>query len=374
VAAAWVVDGPWLLGLAVVAMAATSGSRAVRRALMGGIAMLALWGISHFILIGRPFASPSDFILADMGGSITTVALESEGATIDLMHALRAGGGQALALLLALLPVGLLGMWKKDRRLTLGLAIAALSLALPGVLATGENASHRSLLLLLVLVMPLGGLMSLATSVTPKGVLRLIGMGLIALFAIGAVRTYTASQEPFRIATERAVRKAKVTLGNGIPCDFLPWEHMSWECSHHDRGHFNQVGLALPDGVHVDGKVEQLMLIPTGSRRRQARTVAWEAIRATKRFLLRFAKPDRPPSGHVRLDVVVNDETVGSVDTRRWRERQVHEVVFDTSNYANQSVKLLLRVTPLYTTPNDAPGAAIAVDGGFGRAMMAPTP
>jgi len=358
VLAAWVVDGPWLLGLSVLAMAVPSGQRAIRRAFVSGFAVFALWGISHFILIGRPFASPNDFLLVDMGGRLTTAAFDSGTPSDALLHVLKAGGGKSLAVLVVLLPLGLLGLWPKNARLALGLAIACGSIALPHVLSTGNNAGHRSPLLILMFTMPMAGLASVAASNTPRSFGRTIIAGLAVLLILGAARTYSASRAPFRLATERAVRSAQVTLGDGIPCDFLPWEHMTWECSHYDRVHFNQVGLALPEGVHVGGRREQMLLIPTGSR--QARTARWESVPARSRFRLHFAAPDRPSGGNVRLDVLIDGESVGAVETRGKHDGNVHEVVIDTSPYDGRDVELTLRAASL-----DRPGAAIAVDGQF---------
>ena len=57
----------------------------------------------------------------------------------------------------------------------------------------------------------------------------------------------------------------KLVLHEGerdVPCDFLAWEHMSWECSHYDQGLTGMFGLALSGGpIEVGHVPEQLAIL-----------------------------------------------------------------------------------------------------------------
>jgi hypothetical protein len=185
----------------------------------------------------------------------------------------------------------------------------------------------------------------------------LAGAVFLVLAVAGTVRLARTAAEPFRIGSRKSLREAVVKLGD-VPCDFLPWEHMSWECSHLDRGHFNQVGLALPEGVRVGGKQRDLLLIPTGLQR-QDRSVAWPGVRAGRTLVLRHASPDRPQGG-VEVAVLLDGEELDRFQTPESPDGRLQTRRIGTSRFEGREVELRLVVRSL-----QRPGAAVALGGGF---------
>lgn len=116
-----------------------------------------------------------------------------------------------------------------------------------------------------------------------------------ACLAVGLVRRVEARSEPFRIATDEAVRGALVFLevpGLGeVPCDFLAWEHMSWECATFDHGTHGEVGLAVDEPARLGGGATRAFLLPSGVRG-ERRRVVWPRVRAGRALTLRWAVPD----------------------------------------------------------------------------------
>ena len=224
------------------------------------------------------------------------------------------------------------------------------------VLSDGMLIRKRSPALLMPPLIPLAALFwwlsRFLVSLSRRRWLIAGGGLLLIILVVGIVRLSLNAAEPFRIGTEKSLRLAKVHLGE-IPCDFLPWEHMSWECSHLDRGHYNQVGLALPEGVKVGGVPRELLLIPTGLRG-QDRTVTWQKVKAGGALVLEHAAPDNP-KGAVEVAVFINGEEVDRFQTRDKPNRRI-----DTSAFAGREVELRLLVHSLGKS-----GAAVAVGGGF---------
>jgi len=229
------------------------------------------------------------------------------------------------------------------------------------VLSGGVLISKRSPALLMPLLIPLVALFWAASRFlvdwSRRRLLIVSGGLLLLLLAVGIVRLSLNAAEPFRIGTGKSLRQAKVMLGE-IPCDFLPWEHMSWECSHRDRGYYNQVGLALPEGVKVGGVPRELLLIPTGLRGLD-RTVTWPEVKAGGALALRYAAPDNP-KGAVEVTVLLDGKEIDRFQTSEISDRQVHDLRIDTSAYAGKQVELRLLVHSL-----GEPGAAVALGGGF---------
>jgi hypothetical protein len=239
-----------------------------------------------------------------------------------------------------------------------GLAVAwILYVALSG----GVLIRKRSPALLMPLLIPLAALFWWVSRFLvdwSRRRLLVVAGGLTLILAIaGTVRLAVESAEPFHIGGEKSLRQAVVKLGE-IPCDFLPWEHMSWECSHLDRGHYNQVGLALPAGVKVGGQPRELLLIPTGLRK-QDRSVTWKGVEAGGALVLRHAAPDNP-QGAVEMTVFINGTEIDRFRTSEVPDRQVHDRRIDTSAYVGKEVELRFSVHSLGKS-----GAAVAVGGGF---------
>ncbi len=127
-----------------------------------------------------------------------------------------------------------------------------------------------------------------------------------------------------------------------VPCDFLAWEHMSWECSHFDRGLDGMVGLALTAPPTVGGAPVRMLLVPTGLGG-QERRVAWHHVRAGHALQLRWAVPDGH-FGAAAVTVLVDGRTVDHFEVPLRGDGRVHARAVDTSPFAGRRVDLELRV------------------------------
>jgi hypothetical protein len=146
----------------------------------------------------------------------------------------------------------------------------------------------------------------------------------VALVA-GVVRNVAERLAPFRLSNERVVRHALVYAGD-TPCDFLAWEHFSWECSHLDNGTRNEVGLALPEGVSVGGRRRHMLLVPTATFG-DTRRVVVDLPSGTRGLRLVWAVPDGAVGGMpVQLRAgagVVDRFDVPQLDTAALHTRRV---------------------------------------------------
>ncbi|MDW8245526.1 MAG: glycosyltransferase 87 family protein [Sandaracinaceae bacterium] len=115
----------------------------------------------------------------------------------------------------------------------------------------------------------------------------------LCLFGMG--RRLIAQSGPFQLETEKALRDAIVFLdvpGLGeVPCDFLAWEHMNWECASFDKGTHGEVGLCVDELPQVDGSPFPSFLISTGTSG-ERRRVVWPSAKAGKKLILKWAIPD----------------------------------------------------------------------------------
>ncbi len=170
-----------------------------------------------------------------------------------------------------------------------------------------------------------------------------------ALFATGLARR--GAEGPFRIASYRGVRTAEVRLGD-VPCDFLAWEHLNWECSTLDHGVHGETGLATSDPLHVAGEEAPLFLMTTQGARH--RTVRWSRVRAGRALSLRWAVPDERRGGGPRT-VRADARALAEVLLSRDPDRELHGAEIDTSAYAGHDIALELEL--------EGPGAAVIVDG-----------
>ncbi len=178
----------------------------------------------------------------------------------------------------------------------------------------------------------------------------LVGSALLALFLIGFVPRIV--DQPFRIASYDGVRNAEVLLGD-VPCDFLAWEHLNWECSTLDQGVHGETGLATSQPLHVNGRRMELFLVST--QRGRARTVRWHRIPATATLALRWAVPDELTGGGA-LFVRVDNAELASLPLPRAPDGTLHTERFDTRAYDGREVTLELELRG---------AAGVVVDGGF---------
>ncbi len=173
--------------------------------------------------------------------------------------------------------------------------------------------------------------------------LTVMGVLLALLFVIGGARRVALSQAPFHIASFDGIRHAMVFHGD-VPCDFLAWEHMSWECSHFDAGLYGMVGLAVSDPIRVGGERRSMMVLPTG-RSGQERRVLWEHVRAGEKLAIEWAVPDGLHGNGV-LRVRANDREIAVLEIPPRSDGEMHELVIDTPDLRGQEVRLELSFRP----------------------------
>lgn len=356
--------------LAVFAALAFGLTRAAERAGAGSLAIVAplalvmLPGVRERVLAGGPDLMMATAICLALGArhwlpSIVFALFAAYfGATAEgsieltaLFTQLAEPAGRPVAILLALALVGLpiLG-----RRAFLLMPLAAL--LVPRVASIG---SGWPLFALALLCLPLPALATSAAramawawrSTTTKERAVALGAVVTLLVAIGLVPRL--APEPFRIASYAGVRHAEVRLGD-IPCDFLAWEHLNWECATFDRGVHGETGLATSQPLHVGGREEPLFLISTQGGR--SRSVRWEAIPATDTLHLRWAVPDEMRGGG-SLVVRLDGEELATILLSREPDGEVREERLDTRRYAGRAVALELEMR--------TPGRGVIVDGGF---------
>jgi hypothetical protein len=254
------------------------------------------------------------------------------------------------AMVLAIAGTGIALLDARERRTSFAMA-GLLGLALVPGLATTE-VGYRPLATLLlapgtaVALSSLAGLVALG--LREDGSRRLAaGIGLVftLLIGIGAVHRARAASAPFHMATYEGVRHALVyqdePFHDDVPCDFLAWEHMGWECSHLDSGLFGMVGLALSGGEVTYGHVpEQMMLLPTGQRG-QLRRVVWPHVRAGQVLALRWAVPDAHPADGT-LRVLIDDQERSVIEVPSTDDGWVRWVRIDTPELVGRDVRLEL--------------------------------
>ncbi|MDQ3037802.1 MAG: hypothetical protein M3Y87_35740, partial [Myxococcota bacterium] len=159
----------------------------------------------------------------------------------------------------------------------------------------------------------------------------------------GGVRRAALAMEPFRVASYDGARRAMV-FHDRVPCDFLAWEHMSWECSHFDAGLYGMVGLAVSDPIRVGGERREMMIVPTG-RSGQERRVIWPEVRAGRRLVLRWAVPDGMRGDGV-LVVRVDDREVASIEVPAHGDGVIEQQAIDTREVAGRTARLELSMRP----------------------------
>ena len=361
VVAAWLADAPWLLPVAVLALALKNGRTTSLRCAIAVSATLLLWCLSHLLLIGRPFASPDAFVLFHGPSGFETVAVPPERPWSAFAGwLLRTGPPRALVPAMLAGAAGLLITARQAPGLAMLVVAAAASLVFP----TAREHGVLFLLALLAFVL-LGPALAAATAPTkrlvhwfsdPKRGVGLAAALLVVLFTAGTVRRAVAAQQPWRIASERAVKDAKVHLGR-YPCDFLAWEHMAWECSHYDRRPYAVTGLNVWRGVYVGAKERELFVVSSGSRR-LPRRVSWPRLEPNRFLQLRWAIPDGT-TGNGIVIVRVNGEEMDRFDVPQSPSGAI-ELRTIPVTIRSETVELELEVQSRAASP-----ATVAFDGGF---------
>lgn len=341
--AAWVADS------LLFAMPALLPLLLDRKAL-GGVArgacpVLALYALSSLVLFGWPFASPESVVV--VGDSV--VAVPRPG----LLHTLEAtmterGSARLLWPFVALAPLGVIAAWQRDRRHALVLLMLGLTAFGPGV-ATRAGSGDWNPLIVLLLTPPLALLVdAVARSWTrvPTRYRKVSFLTVVVLSVLGSIglgRRIAASAEPFRLSSFEGVRGAVVLLGGRVPCDFLAWEHLSWECAQVDQGLGQMVGRATSsEEFRVGGVRREWLLVPSGADGR-ARTVTWPEVDAGAELFLRWAVFDGHLGGGT-LTVRIDDEVRATIDVPRFSDGEVHEVRIPTPELAEGRARLQLEM------------------------------
>lgn len=341
----------------------------------GGVLLLAqalgVLAVERFVSGRRLLAA----VLAGIG--VAFVAGTDEGALLfhdavgpfaALSHAVEHEGASRLALPIAVLGVlgtGVALLEAGEPRSVIGFVLLALLGSVPG-LGTNEVGYRPIALLALApgLAVALGSLAGfvgrLRALAPPRASLAAALVALALLMFVGTVRRVRAEDEGFHLATYRGVRSAVVLLHDNdrdVPCDFLAWEHMSWECSHFDQGLYGMFGLALSGGPIEIGHVPvALAVLPTGSHG-QMRRVIWPSLRAGRQLILRWAIPDGQRGGGT-LRVLVDDVERASIVLPRDPDGWDRFVRIDTSEIAGQDARLELELTG----PDHHSAALVGVD------------
>lgn len=336
--------------------------RALRLSAAAGAVALGVHAILAYLFFGDVLATADTLVVVDAGGSLAAPGAVS---ALDGLAAITSGGPSTsrglVPLLFFLFPGVLLA-----RSLSLRVALAALvgTLAVPGALYAHE---HVTLLATLALACTAGvTLMGIAERATPwaksfgswRALAAVVATALVVCLGLGLARRAAASERPFWIGTPSSVRAAEVHLGD-VPCDFLAWENMAWECSYYDGGAMGRVGLALPDGPTLDGHVvRNMLLVPAGERSHEPRIVTWEHVPVGPRLMLVVATPDGFDAD-AELTVRADGEEIGRVVVRR-EPRSLVEHTIDTSSLEGE-VELEIEMRPAGRLRR----AAVLVAGGF---------
>ena len=258
----------------------------------------------------------------------------------DLLGGLREGAGRALVplLLCAFLALPAMG---RNVRLLAPLAL----LGITRLASLGHEGWPLFAIALLCLPLPL-----LAERVARSAVaawaersatqrVLLVSTIFTGLLAAGIVARLDPA--PFHVASYQGVRRATVHLGD-VPCDFLAWEHLSWECATFDRGVHAETGLATDAPLHVAGRDEGLFLIT--AQRGQARRVRWDGVMASDRLDLTYAVPDEIGGGGV-LRARVDDTELAALELPLERDGRLFHRVLDTSAFRGRPVSLELTLS-----------------------------
>lgn len=304
VLAAWIADAPWLVIGFVAGLAALDSRRAFYRTLAWTAGALALWAIVTLILIGRPFASPDEFVVWTDGSIENVASVPREMSLRSFYEAIATSVAQctfetrdpaargALLPLLLFGPFGLALAWRRGRLIALVALLAA-----PFLFASARTAeAYVALALFAAIPLALGAHTVskwLIDHYDRRRALVAALAVLAVLFGAGAVRR--AGADEWRLSSERVVREADVHLGD-VPCDFLAWEHYAWECATFDGGPNGVTGLNTCSSPAIDGVVRPLFVVPTSDRRRAPRTVRWENV-PSGTLVLEYGVPDGGAGG-----------------------------------------------------------------------------
>jgi hypothetical protein len=262
---------------------------------------------------------------------------------------------------LGLVGVGVVWLDAQDTR-TVGAFAGLATLALVPGLATTEVAYRPIAALALAPAMAValgtlvGALGTLSRGFRTRTWVASAVLALTVLLAIGGVRRVRAADGPFHLASYEGVRHALV-FHEEVPCDFLAWEHMSWECSHLDSGLYGMFGLALSGApIEVGHVPEPLAVLPTGVMG-QTRRIVWPTLRAGPELIVRWAVPDGH-RGDGELRVLVNDQVRATIHPPLTPDGWDRFERIDTHDVEGQTARLEIT----FAVPEHQHAALVGID------------
>ena len=317
--------------LRAASLLALFGIQEVRAGLQeGGPAVLAMaclaWALVFALqwrrgALSAPWMRALPFVLIALAALTTQFPHAEETPFLEQLAHLTTerSGVRALAPVSMIAMLGLAVAITRKQHLDTFAHVALIGLTL--LVATHHGAASNTCTALLLLAMsPLVfqalAWVSVASARLDKRALQACGVALaVALLSIGVARRVQAANARFHVASEDAVKSAIVTLDvnpfGPVPCDFLAWEHMSWECATFDRGTHGEAGLAIDEPAMLGGRVLPVFLLPTGPNA-ETRHVIWTNAHAGENLHLRWGTPDGHRGGG-ELIVRVNDVEVARV-------------------------------------------------------------
>lgn len=291
--------------------------KTARKKLTAAALSVGAWAAYGLIVYGRPFEGPESFVL--VGGERFSVTPDASAlsALLSQPHPARA----AFALALAGTCGSVFLCFTRHRRIGHCATVLACGFAFPsGRSHGGLESAFVAILAPFAVYAAARSLPALAAMWTPeRRGRRVFALAATAMLLWGAGWRVAEANGPVEIASSAGVRNAAVHLAE-LPCDFLAWENMSWECAMHDGGTDGRTGLQLPAGSLVNGEAQTLFVIPTGRRGRRPRLVEFNAPGGSAASL-RWVIPDGYRGGAAVTiswgDTVLREETLQPGDDER---------------------------------------------------------
>lgn len=288
-----------------------------RKQVISAALCVGAWAAYGLVVYGRPFEGPEAFVLIDGERFSILPDTNALSALLSQPHPARA------ALVLAL--VGTCGSallcFTAHRAVGLCATLLAVGFFFPsGHAHGGLESAFVAVLAPFALYAASRAVPALAAFWTPaKRGQHVFALASIALLFWGAGWRVAEANGPLEIASSAGVRNADVYLAE-LPCDFLAWENMTWECAMHDGGTDGRTGLQLPDGSRVAGEKQMLFVIPTGRAGRRPRLVEFGATGGSAASL-RWVIPDGYRGGATVTiswgDTVLREDTLQPGDEER---------------------------------------------------------
>lgn len=282
----WATFAAFVLGapILVVPFAIPLALARDRRLLIGPAVAVGLWVLFDMLVYGRPFEGPEGFVL--VGGERYFVTPEE--SLLDLVQAAHPARATAIVLVLGL--GGALLHVRRERWIGSIAALLAACVVLPSGHGRGIAETAYVAMLWPFVLVPLSAVVASVQGIGRVQLVRGARLAVLLMLVFGVGWRWGETTPPLRLESNYAVRWAEVHLGDA-PCDFLTWEHMSWECATLDGGVEGRTGLQLPGASTVRGERMELFVVPSARRGRRVRKVEF-APRSASKLDLRWIVPD----------------------------------------------------------------------------------